>query len=103
MTISGGGRRANAARHGPVLAIFTTDLREAELFMSAAARLRHRQRQYRPLRRGDRRAFGGEKETGGGREKRIGQLARLYAPRHQHDQLRPATCRSRKDRLQDPG
>jgi aldehyde dehydrogenase (NAD+) len=30
--------------------------------------LRHRQREHRPLGRRDRRAFGGEKETGGGRE-----------------------------------
>ena len=31
-------------------------------------RLRHRQRQHRPERRRDRRRFGGEKDTGGGRE-----------------------------------
>ena len=32
-------------------------------------------------------AFGGEKETGGGRESRLRRLEGLYAPRHQHREL----------------
>ena len=48
--------------------IFTTDLREAELFQGAAGSDWDRQRQHRHQRGGNRRAFGGEKETGGGRE-----------------------------------
>ena len=32
-------------------------------------------------------AFGGEKETGGGREIGLGRLEGLYAPRHQHREL----------------
>ncbi|MGA4815591.1 aldehyde dehydrogenase family protein [Pseudomonas aeruginosa] len=49
--------------------IFTTDLREAELFQGAAGSdLRDRQRQHRHQRGEIGGAFGGEKETGGGRE-----------------------------------
>ena len=32
-------------------------------------------------------AFGGEKETGGGREIRLGRVEELHAPRDQHHQL----------------
>ena len=41
-------------------------------------------------------AFGGEKETGGGREVRLRRLEGLHAPRDQHDQLRRARCRWRR-------
>ena len=59
----------NDVPQGLSSSIFTLNLREAEAFLSASRlRLRNRQRQYRPVGGGDRRAFGGEKETGGGRE-----------------------------------
>ena len=59
----------NGVPQGLSSAIFTNDLREAERFLSARRlRLRHRQRQHRPVGAEIGGAFGGEKGTGGGRE-----------------------------------
>ena len=59
----------NDVPQGLASSIFTNDVREAERFMSAdGLRLRHRQRQHRPVGAEIGGAFGGEKETGGGRE-----------------------------------
>ena len=59
----------NAVPQGLSSAIFTNDVREAELFVSRARqRLRHRQREHRHERRGDRRRVRRREETGGGRE-----------------------------------
>ena len=79
----------NAVPQGLSSSIFTLDLREAERFLSAdGLRLRHRQRQHRPLGRRDRRRVrrreGDRRRPRGG----LGRLEGLHAPRHQHDQLR---------------
>ena len=56
-------------RRGSRPLIFTTDQREAEQFLAAdGVRLRDRQRQHRHSGAEIGGAFGGEKETGGGRE-----------------------------------
>ena len=59
----------NGVPQGLSSSIFTTDLREVETFpQRARLRLRHRQRQYGAVGAEIGGAFGGEKETGGGRE-----------------------------------
>jgi hypothetical protein len=97
----------NAAPQGLSSSIFTTDLREAELFLSAAGlRLRDRQRQHRSVGRRDRRRFRWREGDWRRARKRLGRLAHLHAPRHQHDQLQPASFRSRRastSRCPDPG
>ncbi|CAL4868458.1 Glutarate-semialdehyde dehydrogenase [Asticcacaulis sp. MM231] len=68
--------------------IFTNDIREAELFMSAAGSdcgIANVNIGTSGAEIGG--AFGGEKETGGGREIGLRRLARLYAPYHQHHQF----------------
>ena len=79
----------NAVGAGLSSSIFTTDLREAEAFISVVGfGLRHRQRQYRPVGRRDRRRIRRRK---GNRRRPRGRLRcveGLYAPRHQHHQLR---------------
>ena len=68
--------------------IFTNDLREAEQFLSAAgSRLRHRERQHRPVRRRDRRRV--RRREGDGRRPRVrlGRLEGVHAPADRHDQL----------------
>ena len=51
-------------------------------------RLRHRQRQHRPLRRRDRRRLRRRKGDRRRPRSRLGRLEGLHAPRHQHHQLR---------------
>ena len=59
----------NAVPQGLSSSIFTTDLaRSRAVHVGDRVRLRHRQRQYRPSGAEIGGAFGGEKETGGGRE-----------------------------------
>ena len=78
----------NGVPQGLASSIFTTDVREAERFMSAAGqRLRHRQRQHRPSGAEIGGAFGGEKATGGGRESGSDAWKALHAPGDEHDQL----------------
>ena len=78
----------NAVPQGLSSSIFTNDLREAERFMSAAGLgLRHRQRQYRPVGRRDRRRIRRREGNRRRARKRVGQLARLHAAPDQHHQL----------------
>ena len=61
--------------------IFTNDLRESERFLSAARLgLRHRQRQHRPLGRGDRRRLRRREGDGRRPRERLGRLEGLHAP-----------------------
>ena len=77
--------------------IFTNDLREAERFLSAAGSdCGIANVNIGPSGAEIGGAFGGEKETGGGREVGLGRLEGLHAPRDQHDQLRPRRCRWRR-------
>ena len=57
-------------------------------------RLRHRQRQHRPVGRRDRRRVRRREGNRRRARKRLGQLARLHAAPDQHHQLRRQTCRS---------
>ena len=78
----------NDVPQGLSSAIFTSDLLEAEQFLSAAgSRLRHRQRQHRHQRRGDRRRV--RRREGDRRRPRVRlrRLEGLHAPPDQHDQL----------------
>ena len=78
----------NDVPQGLSSSIFTIDLREAERFLSAdRVRLRHRQRQHRPVRRRDRRRV--RRREGDRRRPRVrlGRLEGLHAPRDQHGQL----------------
>ena len=78
----------NAAAQGLSSSIFTTDLREAEAFVAAAGSdcgIANVNIGTSGAEIGG--AFGGEKETGGGREVRIGQLEGLYAPPDEHGEL----------------
>jgi acyl-CoA reductase-like NAD-dependent aldehyde dehydrogenase len=81
----------NDVPQGLTSCIFTTDVREAETFLSAGGgqRLRHRQRQYRALGRRDRRRV--RRRKGNRRRPRIGlgRVEGLHTPHHQHHQLRP--------------
>ena len=78
----------NAVPQGLSSSVFTTDQAEAELFVvRGGLRLRHRQRQHRHVRRRDRRRV---RRREGDRRRprvRVGRLARLHAPGHQHRQL----------------
>ena len=78
-------------------AIFTNDVREAELFCSPAGSdcgIANVNIGTSGAEIGG--AFGGEKETGGGRESGSRRLEGLHAPRDQHDQLLATTCRWRR-------
>ena len=96
----------NAVPQGLSSSVFTTDQAEAERFVSAeGSDCRHRQRQHRHLRRRDRRRV--RRREGDRRRPRVrlGRLARLHAPGHQHRQLlrraarwpRASTSRSDED------
>ena len=80
----------NAVGAGLSSSIFTLDMREAEtLHLGGGLGLRHRQRQYRTLGRRDRRRL---RRREGDRRRprgRLGCLEGLYAPGHQHAELRP--------------
>ena len=93
----------NDVPQGLASAIFTQDVREAELFCSPAGlRLRHRQRQHRHQRRGDRRRV--RRREGNRRRPRIGlrRLEGLHAPRDEHDQLLRRTAAGAGDSVRDP-
>ena len=78
----------NDVPQGLSSSIFTLDLREAETFLSAAGiRLRHRQRQYRALRRRDRRRVRRRKGDRRRPRERLRRLEGLYAPADQHGEL----------------
>ena len=80
----------NAVPQGLSSSIFTNDLREAELFLSAAGSdCGIANVNIGPSGAEIGGAFGGEKETGGGRESGSDAWRGLYAARDQHDQLRP--------------
>ena len=81
-------RRACRRRSSPL------NVREAERFLvGRRLRLRHRQRQHRPVRRRDRRRV--RRREGDRRRPRVrlGRLEGLHAPRHQHGQLLAPSCR----------
>ena len=83
----------NGVPQGLASAIFTNDLREAEQFLSPAGSdcgIANVNIGTSGAEIGG--AFGGEKETGGGRESGLRRLEGLHAPGDQHDQLlaRPA-------------
>ena len=72
-----------------VSSIFTNDLKRGRAVpVRGGVRLRHRQRQHRPVGRGDRRRVRRREGNRRRARKRLGQLARLYAALDQHDQLR---------------
>ena len=78
----------NAVPQGLSSAIFTNDLREAETFLSASGSdcgIANVNIGTSGAEIGG--AFGGEKETGGGRESGSDAWRNYYAPRHQHHQL----------------
>ena len=79
---------------GPVVVdLHQRPARGRALLSAARLRLRHRQRQHRPLGRRDRRRV---RRREGNRRRPRGRLRRLeglHAPRHQHGQLRRAPCR----------
>jgi hypothetical protein len=78
----------NAVGAGLSSSIFTLDMREAETSSRRGLGLRHRQRQYRPVRRRDRRGFWRRE---GNRRRSRGRLRcveGLYAPRYQYAELR---------------
>ena len=83
----------NDVAQGLSSSIFTRDLRRGRaLPLGQRLGLRHRQRQYRPLGRRDRRCL---RRREGNRRRprgRLGFLEGLHAPRHQHHQLRQATA-----------
>ena len=82
-------RLHNEVPQGLSSSIFTTDLREAERFLSAAGSdCGVANVNIGPSGAEIGGAFGGEKETGGGREAGSDSWTRLHAPRHQHHQLR---------------
>ena len=88
----------NAVPQGLSSSIFTNDLREAEAFLSArGSDCGIANVNIGPSGAEIGGAFGGEKQTGGGREIRIGCVEGVHAPRHQHRQLRPhAAARARR-------
>ena len=86
----------NAVPQGLSSAIFTTDMKEAEvLHVGCGLRLRDCQRQHRHLRRGDWRGLWRRERDRWRTRERLGRLARLHAAADQYDQLwRRATARS---------
>ena len=85
-----GDRAAERRAAGPRLVdLHHRPARGRDLPLRRGLRLRHRQRQYRPVGRRDRRRVRRREGDGRRPRERLGQLARLYAPRHQHDQLQP--------------
>jgi aldehyde dehydrogenase (NAD+) len=83
-------RPAERRTAGPVvLDLHQRPARGRAVHLGQGIRLRHRQRQHRPLGRGDRRGLrrreGNRRRPRGG----LGFLEDLYAPRHQHGELRP--------------
>ena len=80
----------NAVPQGLSSSIFTNDLREAEAFLSArGSDCGIANVNIGPSGAEIGGAFGGEKQTGGGRKVWIGCVESLYAPRDQHDKLWP--------------
>jgi aldehyde dehydrogenase (NAD+) len=77
----------NACRRACRPASSPTTCARPSVPLGGRQRLRHRQRQHRPLGAEIGGAFGGEKDTGGGRESGSDAWKRLHAPGHQHDQL----------------
>ena len=87
----------NDVPQGLSSAIFTRDVREAELFTSAAGSdcgIANVNIGTSGAEIGG--AFGGEKETGGGRESGSRCVEGLHAPRDEHDQLFRRRCRWRR-------
>ena len=94
----------NAVPQGLSSAIFTRSLREAERFLSAAGSdcgIANVNIGTSGAEIGG--AFGGEKETGGGREAGLGSWQAYDAPPDQHDQLEPRAARSRHQAPAAPG
>jgi acyl-CoA reductase-like NAD-dependent aldehyde dehydrogenase len=82
--------RSQCAPQGLSSSIFTNDLREAELFLSAAGSdCGIVNVNIGPSGAEIGGAFGGEKETGGGRESGSDAWRAYMRARHQHDQLQP--------------
>ena len=78
----------NDVPQGLSSSIFTLNLREAETFLSATRiRLRHRQRQYRPLGRGNRRRVRRREGDRRRPRERLRRLEGLYAPADEHGEL----------------
>ena len=81
-------RLHNDASHGLASSIFTNDICEAERFLSAeGSDCGIANVNIGPSGAEIGGAFGGEKDSGGGREAGSDSLEGLYAPRHQHHQL----------------
>ena len=83
----------NDVPQGLTSAIFTNDVREAERFLSAAGSdcgIANVNTGTSGAEIGG--AFGGEKETGGGRESGSDSLEELHAPADEHDQLLDRTA-----------
>ena len=80
--------------------IFTNDLREAERFVSAdGSDCGIANVNVGPSGAEIGGAFGGEKETGGGRESGLGLVAQLHAPRDEHRELLEGFAARAGDRL----
>jgi aldehyde dehydrogenase (NAD+) len=80
----------NASPQGLSSSIFTNDLREAERFLAAdGSDCGIANVNIGPSGAEIGGAFGGEKDTGGGRESGSDSWKAVHAPRDQHDQLRP--------------
>ena len=92
-------RMHNAVGTGLTSSIFTLDMREAERFVSATGSdCGIANVNIGPSGAEIGGAFGGEKETGGGREAGSDALEGIYASRHQHDQFRDeASARSGRE------
>jgi aldehyde dehydrogenase (NAD+) len=78
----------NDVPQGLSSAVFTSDVREAERFLSPAGSdcgIANVNIGTSGAEIGG--AFGGEKQTGGGRESRLRRLEGVHAPRDEHDQL----------------
>ena len=89
----------NAVPQGLASSIFTNDLREAEIFLSSrGSDCGIANVNIGPSGAEIGGAFGGEKETGGGRESGSDRLESLYAQGNQHHQLRPRlAARARRE------
>ena len=73
---------------GPVVVdLHAQPARGGDVSVRRGLRLRHRQRQYRPVRRGDRRRFRRRKGDRRRARKRLRRLEGLYAPADQHREL----------------
>ncbi len=87
---AGGGDRGAERRRGRavLLDLHARPARGRALRLGRGLRLRHRQRQYRAVRRRDRRRVRRRKGDRRRPRIRLRQLARLHASRHQHGELR---------------